>query len=46
MTLTLGVKVKQNVAQYHPYHVTYVPANLEVAMSNGSEDAFTRKYII
>ena len=44
--LDLGVKVTQNLAQYHPYHVTYAPANLKVAMSNGSEDAFTRKYII
>ena len=45
--LEFGVKVTQNVAQYHPHHVTYAPANFEVAMSNGSgEDAFTRKYII
>ena len=44
--LDLGIKVTQNVAKYHPYHVTYAPANFEVAMSNGSEDAFTRKYII
>ena len=42
----LEVKVTQNVAQYHPHHVTYVPENFEVAMSNGLEDAFTRKYII
>ena len=43
----LGVKVTQNVAQYHLHHVTYAPVNLEVAMSNGlGEDAFTRKYII
>ena len=28
-------------------HVTYAPANFEVAMSNGlGEDAFTRNYII
>ena len=40
-------KITQNVAQYCPHHVTYAPANFEVAMSNGSgEDAFTRKYII
>ena len=26
--------------------MSYAPANFEVAMSNGSEDAFTRKYII
>ena len=43
----LGVKVTQNVAQYHPHHVTYAPVNFEVAMSNGSgEDSFIRKYII
>ena len=42
--LDLGVKVTQNVAQYHPHYVTYAPVNLEVAMSNGSgEDLFTRK---
>ena len=45
--LDLGVKVTQNVAQYHPHHVTYAPENFEVCMYNGSgEDAFTRKYII
>ena len=45
--LDLGVKVTQNVAQYHPHYVTYAPVILEVAMSNGSgEDSFTRKYII
>ena len=45
--LDLGVKVTQNVAKYHPHHVTYAPVNFEVAMSNGSgEDSFTRKYII
>ena len=45
--LDLGVKVTQNVAQYHPHHVNYAPENFEVLMSNGSgEDAFTRKYII
>ena len=45
--LDLGVKVTQNVVQYHPHHVTYAPVNFEVAMSNGSgEDSFTRKYII
>ena len=44
--LDLGVKVTQNVSQYHPHHVTYAPANFEVAISNGmGEDAFTRKYI-
>ena len=40
--LDLGVKVTQNVAQQHPHHVTKAPANFEVAMSNGSEDAFTK----
>ena len=36
----------QVVAQYRPHHVTYAPANFEVARSNGSgEDGFTRKYI-
>ena len=40
--LDLGNKVTQNVAQYHPHHVTYAPVNFEVAMSNGSgEDSFT-----
>ena len=43
----LEVKVTQNVAKYHPHHVTYAPANFKVAMSKGlGEDAFTRKYII
>ena len=43
----LGVKATQNVAQYHPHHVTYGPVNFEVAMSNGlGEDAFSRKFII
>ena len=38
LTLTLdGVKVTQNVAQYPPHHVTYAPANFEVAMFNGKE---------
>ena len=45
--LDLGIKVTQNVAQYHPHHVTYAAVNFEVAMSNGSgEDSFIRKYII
>ena len=45
--LDLGVKVSQNVVQYHPHHVTYAPVNIEVAMSNCSgEDSFTRKYVI
>ena len=33
--LDLGVKVTQNVAQYHPHHVNYAPAKFESAMSNG-----------
>ena len=38
--LDLGVKVRQNVAQYPPHHVTYAPAKFKVAMSNGlGEDA-------
>ena len=45
--LDLGVKVTQNIAQYPLHHVTYAPAEFEVAMSNGlGGDAFTRKYII
>ena len=45
--LGLGVEVTQNVAQYHPHHVTHASANFEVAMSNGSgEDGITRKNII
>ena len=45
--LDFGVKVTQNVTQYHPHHVTYAPLDFVVAMSNGSgEDSFTRKYII
>ena len=45
--LDLGSKVTRDVAQCPLYHVTYAPANFEVAESNGlEEDAFTRKYII
>ena len=40
----IWVKVTQNVAQYHLYHVTYTLAKFEVATSNGLEgDTFTRK---
>ena len=40
----LDLGVTQNVAQYHPHHVTYAPVNFEVAMSNGSGgDSFIRK---
>ena len=31
--LDLGVKVTQNVAQYHLHHVTYAQAKFEVATS-------------
>ena len=45
--LDLGAKVTQNVAKYHPHHVTYAPVTFEVALSNGlGENSFTRKYII
>ena len=45
--LDLGVKVRQNAAQYPPHHMTYAPAKFEVAMSNGiGKDVFSRKYII
>ena len=45
--LDLGVKVTRNVAQYTRHHVTYVPAEFDVASPHGyGEDAFTRKYII
>ena len=30
-----GVKVTQNVAQYHLHNVTYAPVKFEVVMSNG-----------
>ena len=42
----LGVKVRQNVAQYPLHRVTYPAAKFEVAMSNHLGDTFTRKYII
>ena len=35
-----------NIAQYPLHHATYAPAKFEIAMSNGKEDAITRKYII
>ena len=31
--LDFWVKATQNVAQYPPHHVTYVPVKFEVAMS-------------
>ena len=33
--LELGVKVTQNIAQYHLHHVTYLGTKGEVATSNG-----------
>ena len=33
--LYLGIKGRQNVAQYPVHHVTYAPAKFEVAKSNG-----------
>ena len=35
MTLTLGVKVTQNLSQYPLHHVTYAHAWFEVAISKG-----------
>ena len=47
MTLTFGVKVTQNDAQYSIHHVTYAPANIEVAATKSlGGDAFTRKFIL
>ena len=33
--LEIGVKVTQNVAQYHRHHVTYAPAKFDIATSHG-----------
>ena len=45
--LDLVVKVTQNIVQCPPNHMTYAPAEFEVATSNSlGEDGFTRKYII
>ena len=33
--LELGVKVTQNIAQYHLQHATYLGTKFEVATSNG-----------
>ena len=45
--IEFGVKVTQNVAQYHLHHMTYLGTKFEVATSNGLVgDAFTRNYII
>ena len=35
LTLTLGVMITQNVAEYPSHHVTHGPGKFEVAMSNG-----------
>ena len=41
--LDLGVKVTQNVAQYHLHHVTYSATKFEIATSNGfGGDTFTK----
>ena len=43
----IDLGVTQNIAQHPLHHVTYVPAEFEVATSNGlGVDAFTRKYSI
>ena len=43
LTLTLGQGQTRNVAQYHVHHMTYAPAKIEAAMSNGlGGNAFTR----
>ena len=43
----LDIKVTYIVARYPLYHLTYAPAEFEVATSNGlGGDTFTRKYII
>ena len=45
--IDLGVKVRQNVAQYPLHHVTYPATKFEVARSNRlGGDTFTRKNII
>ena len=47
LTLTLGVKVTQNVAQYRLHHVTHPATKFEVARSNRlGGDTFTRKFKI
>ena len=41
--LDRGVKVTRNAAQYHLYHVIYLPVKFENATSNSlGGDAFTR----
>ena len=45
--LDLGVKITQNVAQYHLHHVNYPGTRFDIATSNGlGGDELTRKYII
>ena len=47
LTLTLEIKITQNVAQYPLHYVNYAPAKFEAATSNSlGADAFTIKYII
>ena len=44
LTLTLGSKFTQNVAQYPLHHVTYAPAKFEAVTPNDlGGDAFTKK---
>ena len=46
-TLWPWPKVTPNVVQCPQNHMTFTPANFEIATSNSlGEDAFTRKYII
>ena len=47
MTFDLDLKVKLtgNIVQYTLHYVTYAPVKFEANTSNGSGDAFTRKYI-
>ena len=45
--LDLWAKVTSNVVLCPPNHMTFAPAEFEIATSNSlGEDAFTRKYII
>ena len=41
----IGIKVTQNIGQYHLHHVTFASAKFEVAMPTSLGDAFTEKYI-
>ena len=44
--LEFGFKVICIVAEYPQHYVIYTPATFEGAMSKGSGDVFTRKYIL